>query len=313
MADPFPIYVITRAMAIGPEQVGSKRKFWLRFDGRKALFKYARPDSGEPWAERIVADLAALLGLPHAEYDLAECEGEVGVLSWSFQDREIEGQPEEPLTLGNEILAGEVTGYPRVVPAGRHRRTPQHTVETVLRLCTLAEPPLRWTPPDGIVNGADVLVGYLLLDAWVGNTDRHDENWAWVRDPATTRVHLAPTFDHASSLGRNERDSRRAARLASRDSRSSVGAYAHRARSGLYREGGARPLTTLEAFELAATLRPAAADMWRARLRGVASEQWHTIVERVPAEWASPVAREFAIGILRSTRQTVLGLGGDPR
>ncbi|MEG3898961.1 MULTISPECIES: hypothetical protein [unclassified Microcoleus] len=45
-----------------------------------------------------------------------------------------------------------------------------------------------------------------MLDAWIGNTDRHHENWGFVevRASKTPQViaHLAPTYDYASSLGR---------------------------------------------------------------------------------------------------------------
>ena len=81
------------------EPLGSKAKFWFRVEGtptRLGLFKYARTGTGEPWAELIAAELAWLLGLPHANYDLAtyvddldEVNSErdsAGVVSWSFLD-----------------------------------------------------------------------------------------------------------------------------------------------------------------------------------------------------------------------------------
>ena len=61
----------------------------------------------------------------------------------------------------------------------------------------------------------DVFVGYLILDAVIGNTDRYEENWAVI-------VHgddrsLAPTFDHASCLGFMLDDDQRLSRLRTRD------------------------------------------------------------------------------------------------
>jgi hypothetical protein len=45
-----------------------------------------------------------------------------------------------------------------------------------------------------------------MLDAWIGNGDRHHLNWGLVRNKLTPNIietiHLAPTYDHASSLGR---------------------------------------------------------------------------------------------------------------
>ena len=53
--------------------------------------------------------------------------------------------------------------------------------------------PFEWKPIEGIVSALDVFVGYLLLDAWIGNTDRHHENWGFVLvGEANERGRLAP-------------------------------------------------------------------------------------------------------------------------
>ena len=44
-------------------------------------------------------------------------------------------------------------------------------------------------------------VGYVLLDAWIANQDRHHENWGALRHGDELR--LAPTFDHGASLVNN--------------------------------------------------------------------------------------------------------------
>ena len=50
------------------EPLGSKEKFWY---GQQYLFKVARDPSGEDWAEKVCAEIAGRIGLPHAEYELA--------------------------------------------------------------------------------------------------------------------------------------------------------------------------------------------------------------------------------------------------
>ena len=52
---------------------------------------------------------------------------------------------------------------------------------------------------------------YLVLDAVIGNTDRHHENWGILRQRRGNVWYgfVAPSFDHASSLGRELLDSRR--------------------------------------------------------------------------------------------------------
>jgi hypothetical protein len=100
----------------------------------------------------------------------------------------------------------------------------EHTVERVRAILdqTAISPPSGWTPVVGIASANDIFAGYLMLDALVGNTDRHHENWAVVlsmprsmEDAAANgrRVELAPTFDHASCLGFNLRDEERIDRM----------------------------------------------------------------------------------------------------
>ncbi|NEP46454.1 MAG: hypothetical protein F6K35_47560 [Okeania sp. SIO2H7] len=87
--------------------------------------------------------------------------------------------------------------------------------------------PLNWNPPQGIQNPVETFVGYLLLDAWIGNTDRHHENWGFI---VNKTVNLAPTFDHASSLGRELQDNKRWEKLNNK----TVNSYAAKSRSGIY-------------------------------------------------------------------------------
>ena len=109
--------------------------------------------------------------------------------------------------------------------------------------------------------GYEIFVGYLLFDALIGNTDRHHENWGIVliRDDEGTRtiaggasfkLCLAPSFDHASSLGRDLTDLKRQERLNTRYKRGNAEAYAERGRSAFYGAGQlGRTLTCREVVE----------------------------------------------------------------
>lgn len=153
-----------------PEQLGNKEKYWFRLEDRRYLFKIGRPGTGENWAEKIAAELADALGLPHADYDFAIWGGRKGVWTPSME-------PEDArLILGNELLASIHTGYPR----HEIRRVREHTLGRIHALLsrTKITAPLDWpSPTAGIVTAYDVFVGYLLFDAWIANQDRHHENW----------------------------------------------------------------------------------------------------------------------------------------
>ena len=96
----YEIFSIPADAAEAPEQMGTKRKFWFRHpDLGMCLFKLARPDTGEDWSEKVACEVAGLLGLPHARYEMAEWKGAPGSLSVSML---AEG---EALIHGNELIA----------------------------------------------------------------------------------------------------------------------------------------------------------------------------------------------------------------
>ncbi len=68
----YGIRPINRASAQDIEYLGTKRKFWFRLKNTRYLFKAEERGTGEDWAEKIVCELAALLGIPHAKYFLAK-------------------------------------------------------------------------------------------------------------------------------------------------------------------------------------------------------------------------------------------------
>jgi hypothetical protein len=102
-----------------------------------------------------------------------------------------------------------------------------------------------------LVTATDWFVGYLLVDALIGNTDRHHENWAVLESIGLSErcAVLAPSYDHASSLGRELTDDERRARLDGKDGRRTVEAYTKKARSALYRSvEDSRPMSPIDAF-----------------------------------------------------------------
>jgi len=280
------------------EQLGSKTKFWfMTDDGHPFLFKQGRPNTGENWAEKIASELCGLLKLPHAEYELAVWNGTKGVLTRSFVP------PGGRLLFGNELLARFVKGY----AANRVHKQTQHTVSSVMAVMRHRSIELptncEW---DGIIVAADVFIGYLMLDAWIGNTDRHHENWGLLVIPPR-RVMLAPTFDHASSLGREESDERRQERLLTKDKRRSTEAYANRAKSAFFRTAtDIKPLSTVDAFLMAARFRRRAGLFWLETLRSLNPDDVNTIFNNVPPSEMSAIAKSFALRILDINRGRVL-------
>jgi len=166
--------------------------------------------------------------------------------------------------------------------------------------------PISWNPPESIANASGVFVGYLMLDALVSNQDRHHENWGVVLLPEEG-IFFAPTFDHASSLGRNETDDARTDRLMTKDKGRSVEAYVARAKSAFYATySSTTPLTTLDAFREAAKLRPEAADYWLQRLAGIDNSAYRSILTEIPGTEISEPAGDFAVRMLEINANRIL-------
>ena len=305
----YPVITVPDHAADSTEQLGTKPKFWYRDNaGQQRLFKQGRPGTGENWAEKVSAELCELLGLPHAQYDLAVWRDQAGVVSPSFVPEGCR------LVLGNELLAHIVKRYAET----QHYQQTGHTVGRVF--AALRDPAIQ-TPTSSradivIRRAAHMFVGYLMLDALVGNTDRHHENWGLIvgQGPSGPETWLAPTFDHASSLGRNESEQRMLDRLSTRDRKFSVVGYAERARSALYRSPkDARPLPTLDAFDHARRRYPKVAAAWLARLHELRQEDVQTILERIPPTFITPTARKFASEMVVINRGRLSHLAETPQ
>ena len=201
----FPVVTVPPAAGL-VEQLGTKPKFW--FDERRTLFKEGRADTGENWAEVIGAQLCELLGLPHATYSFATWtsggdEVRRGVVTANFA-------PRGRLVLGNELLP-RVTEYDGTLC---YKQTAYSMPRVRAALRSLL-PPSGFSE-SGLSTAIDVFVGYLMLDAWIANQDRHHENWGSVVESRTSIV-LTPAFDHAAGFGSILTDRERAARLTTRD------------------------------------------------------------------------------------------------
>lgn len=303
MDNQFPVIVVPPDATLATEALGTKFKFWFHHpELGYCLYKQARPNTGEDWAEKIASELCELLGLPHARIELATWNSTFGTVSPSFVP--INGT----LILGNEILARRGPDYPQYQAFG----VSQHTLDVVLAAISnnAVNQPLDWTPPDRILTAVDTFVGYLLLDAWIGNSDRHHENWGFVETriesltPQVT-VHLAPTYDHASALGRELLDVKRQERLKG----DSVTAYVAKCRSALYAQvGDKKALFTLDAFLDALQRYPNAAKVWLTLLASVSIADTMALFNRIPRERISEIAIAFAQEILEINQRRLLEL-----
>ncbi len=299
MTNYYPIIEISDDAPYSTEQQGTKTKYWLYRNQKLSLFKIGRVNTGENWAEKVACELCALLGLPHAHYELAVWKNQKGVLSETIVPQH--GR----LIMGNELLAEIHKTYPEK----QRYKVQDYTLGRIIALLSNKNIflPINWQPPSkDIENAVDVFLGYLLLDAWIANQDRHHENWGIIHSHSN-EIYLAPTYDHAASMGQNERDGKREEMLTTNDQGRSINHYILRARSAIYSgKSEKKPLLTLDVFHQLAEKRPKSAKLWLQRLNDISLDQCQSIFNRIPPSEISAVAAKFSIKLLELNKKRLL-------
>jgi HipA-like C-terminal domain len=295
----YPITDVLQKDAIDSEDVGARTKFWVEIDGKRQLVKVEDRNTGEDWAEKISCELAELVGLPHAFYNLARIieseEPKPGVLSQSF------AEPPLTLELGNQLLLKLDVNYPS---EGRYRVS-QHTINAVFDATSKLKVPLQTADESTCLEGgADFFVGYLLFDTWIANQDRHHQNWGALRNGNSS--HLAPTFDHGAALARNLSSKERSERMISKDGNRSIKAFAERARSALYESTESRkPLSTFDAFICFAKFAPSGAAYWQKKICNANTSAVENIINQVPSQRMDEETKKFTLQLLQNNQARI--------
>ena len=289
MSDPYPIIEVKPKWVLEPEAMGSKDKFWFKRPDEDVawLFKYPKPNTGQHWAEKIVAEVAELLQILHAKVELAEFQGNRGSGTESF------ARGGRELVHGNQLLDGVVHGYD---PAKKFHQS-SHTLANIWQVMDHV-----FVEPDAARRAKFRIAAYLVLDALIGNTDRHHENWGILRKRASEgwQGFVAPSFDHASSLGHGLLDEHRRSLLAE----NRVGDYAEKGHSASYwSDDECRGPSPLKLVRLAT---PHSSDFFRPalmKLERLSKSSISDCVNGVPSDWMTPAAREFAIALMCYNRE----------
>jgi hypothetical protein len=306
----FPIYRVEPKYRYGTntgsDTEGRFYKYWCNHpELGRCLFKAAAPDGFTPeqrrwdWSEKVAAELGKLLGLPIARTELA-----IGYA------QELGGYIDGTLSVDYTPRNGQVMSCRRFLSIVDPLYEVEsldgldaYNVENVLHYLQRHSVglPLNWHPPNGIKTGADVIMGYLLFDALISATDRHDENLELAILEAG--YFLCPTFDHGDSLGvkllaesistRNLQDPKLVESCWWQN---------------LTIEGRVETveISNIEAFKIAAELRPIAATVSLKMLTQIKTDDIHAIFEQLPAERIDRITSQFAIDLLDFNRQNLL-------
>lgn len=279
------------------EPMGTKRKYWVdqvhESEVVEWLFKVPREGTGEHWAEKVAYELAALINLPAARVELATLflEGRKvrGSASCSFTP------PNVTLFHGNELLDRVVPDYDKEKRYGQL----EHRIDAIFDAIALQN--LASAPGAEDLSAVQCFVGYIVFDAWIANVDRHHENWGMLADSIDR---IAPTFDHASSLGRLLPDEKRTKILNGEVYRLNLEQFLTRrkAHGAIFPRQGNQGVPP---WKLVSDLKQMghANDVlwWLDRIDMISDTQLGTIFSAFPSGWLSDPAIRFATEILKTT------------
>jgi hypothetical protein len=173
--DDWPIYAENTA--------GQREKHWVKApDGFVWLLKFPHKDWREPEAvvEAIAAHIARVAGVDAPETRTCVRGERLGSISRHFH-------LDEEFSYGKEIMQREDLTFD---PNDRSQHTLSRACEALERLA----PAL-----------VEEFIHLLAFDAWIGNADRHAENWGVV-DAGGPNCRLAPAYDMGSCLGSASQD-----------------------------------------------------------------------------------------------------------
>lgn len=148
----YPVYDVSDGVSGAVEYLGSKYKEWITYnlEGKESriLLKQGRP--GENWSEKVTCELAKLLGLPHALYDLGKFKkNELCVISRNFL---LDG---DELILGNQLIGG--------FDKNQKFKNSMHTLDEIFNTLQKNNVQLFRSKMDGLsdINVVDLFIGYL--------------------------------------------------------------------------------------------------------------------------------------------------------
>ncbi|WP_139851490.1 HipA domain-containing protein [Acinetobacter pullicarnis] len=302
--DEFLITNLTNMLEDHLESLGTKHKFWYISQKKRYLYKSIKVTRngsdhyryGEDCSEKIACEIAKILSIPHLHYELAIFNGLRGVMSENF----ISDDGGESLVLGNSLLESFNSDDSEV----QVHQTIDQVYDVLENI--ICKKPLDFDSLPNIKTASEFFIGYLMLDALISNQDRHNENWGAIQKIDGT-FHLALTFDHGASLGKNITDKEKEERLNTHDHQYSVKAYSAKARSWFFLNTQKKSrLKVMQALSEMGRYHPLAYREWVKRLELVDDILFLGVIERIPASLMSQISKKFAFEMIKSNKRTII-------
>ena len=164
------------------EGSGRSEKIWLQNPdtAQIGLFKFKKDiDTTDNISECIAYDLACILGIPCAKFEVGMYEGREGSMSYNILKK-----PDQILVEGIHFI---MLMYPKYNPELfiDTMTSNRYSIEMIKKAIE------RFVPIDDLLK-------MLMFDYLIGNSDRHQNNWAILIENG--KMQWSPLYDNSSSL-----------------------------------------------------------------------------------------------------------------
>lgn len=164
------------------EGSGRSEKIWLQNPdtGQIGLFKFKKDiDTTDNISECIAYDLACILGIPCAKFEVGMYEGREGSMSYNILKK-----PDQILVEGIHFI---MLMYPKYNPELfiDIMTSNRYSIEMIKKAIE------RFVPIDDLLK-------MLMFDYLIGNSDRHQNNWAILIENG--KMQWSPLYDNSSPL-----------------------------------------------------------------------------------------------------------------
>ena len=284
----YPVYPIDPSMGIEGSieqraRTGYLRKFWIEHPQLGRSLIKLEEDTAPAWSEKVSYEIATRIKLPAASYEIGRLVG------WSdyADNTKVIISPDFKRGDTRYIQGEELLAF-QTLPGG------SYTVARVLETLTQNEVqlPIDYQAPNGIEDGADLFVGYLLLDSLTANNDRHSGNWEIGLDNRGIKT-LAPIYDNGASFATTF---------------GSIVYGNYTVEQYMNRDLSMFGEFQIETFRQAAQIRPSAATVWLSQLALIQSQEFEGILADIPRDRIEPEAQGFARKLLDYNRGQLLSL-----
>ncbi len=166
---------------------GRSEKIWLTYNDnsnktyRRGLFKFTKSsETTEHVSEKLASDIAKIIDLPCANVDLGKYKNRVGSMSYQINS-------EQELIIEGINYVCKL--YPEYNPETLYDVKSKKFYSLSMIFESIAEFKLN-----------DDFLKILIFDFLIGNTDRHQNNWALLASHDGANIRICPIYDNGSSL-----------------------------------------------------------------------------------------------------------------